>query len=375
MEQRDLSIGRALPIELLGIEAGCGAGRRRSEEFADRGGEPDRGVIGQNASRLGRADDIGDAIYRGDHHRGAAGHALQQDIGPAFMRRYEQQEVGRAVYFGKAILRHPAEQVYTLGDFALARQLFDAGALGPLADDREFDLRQVGECLDHQPMPLQRDQVAHREKGRPREAEGSPYRLTALGAEQRQIHSVAQNANPVGADAEFDQPAFQPARHRNQTIRVPRCPADPSTRHCVLCDDVEIAASGGDTDRAMEGASEQNGGDAVWIKIVGIDQIEIMAIADLSAQKRQDCGAKGERRRAHSDPGKYRAAWMLDMQAVTGLLARQSRKHGISSESRRAEREPRAGRDNPGADNAARNEFPQTRLDENPVLGLQQVWI
>jgi hypothetical protein len=66
---------------------------------------------------------------------------------------------------------------------------------------------------------------------------------------------------------------------------------------------------------------------------------------------------------------------MVDMQPVAGLLARHSRKRGVSSEPRRGEREPRAGRDNTGRDDAARNKFPQTRLDENPVLGLQQVWI
>ena len=60
------------------------------------------------------------------------------------MGRDEQQEVGRAVNLGKAILRHPAEQTHTVGDFALARQFFDTGAFGPLADDHEFDLRQAG---------------------------------------------------------------------------------------------------------------------------------------------------------------------------------------------------------------------------------------
>ena len=224
-------------------------------------------------------------------------------------------------------------------------------------------------------MPLQRDQVADRENARPREAEGTPCRLAVARVEQRQVHSVAQNANPVGADTELDQPALQPAGHRDQTIGVPRCPADPAARHRVLCDDIEIAASGGDNDRAIEGASEQNGRDAVRIKVVRIDQIEVAAVPDLPAQKRQDRGAKGERRCAHSDPGQYGIARMLDMQPVAGLLARDPGKHGISPEPSRREREPRTGRDNTGADGAARNEFPQTRLDENPVLGLQQVGI
>ena len=69
MEQRHLSVGRALPIELLGVETGCGARRRRGEELADRGNESVRGDIGQNASRVRRIDDIGDAIHRGDRDR------------------------------------------------------------------------------------------------------------------------------------------------------------------------------------------------------------------------------------------------------------------------------------------------------------------
>jgi hypothetical protein len=143
----------------------------------------------------------------------------------------------------------------------------------------------------------------------------------------------------------------------------------------VLCDDIEIAASGSDNDRAIEGASEQYGADAVRIKIMGIDQIEVVTVANLPAQKRQHRGAKGKRRCAHPDPGEYGIARMLDVQPVAGLLARHSRKHGISPEPSRREREPGAGRHNTGADAAARDEFPQARLDENPVLGLQQVWI
>jgi hypothetical protein len=100
-----------------------------------------------------------------------------------------------------------------------------------------------------------------------------------------------------------------------------------------------------------------------------------MASADLPAQKRQDCSPKRERRYAHSDPGKYWIARMLDIQSMVALLTRYSRKDAIPPEPSRREREPGAGRDDTGADSAARNEFPQTRLDKNPVLGLQQVGI
>ena len=143
----------------------------------------------------------------------------------------------------------------------------------------------------------------------------------------------------------------------------------------MLCDEVEIAASGGDDDRAIEGASEQNSRDAVRIKIMCIDQIEVTAVPVVPAQKRQHRGAKGERSDVRPDPGQYGIARMLDTQPVAALLARHSRKHRIPSEPSRLEWEPRTGCDNASANDAARNQFSQTSLDENPVLGLQQVWI
>jgi hypothetical protein len=289
--------------------------------------------------------------------------------------RDEQNEIGGAVDLGQAILRHPPEQAHTLGDAAVARQLFDAGAFGPLADDHEFDFRQAGECLDHQPLPLQRHQVADCKKAGPCKAEGTSCRLTVVGPEQRQIYTVAKNAHVVGADTELDQPLLQPAGDRDQTVGMLRRPTDPSARHRVLCDDIEIAASGGDDDGAIDRASEQNGSDAVRIKVVGIDQIEVVTVANLTAQKWQHRGAKGERRCAHPDPGKYRITRMLDVQPVPRLLTRDAGKYGIPPQPRGREREPRAGRHDTGADDAARNKIPQTRRDENPVLGLQQVWI
>ena len=156
---------------------------------------------------------------------------------------------------------------------------------------------------------------------------------------------------------------------------MPACPLNPPAREQMPRDYIEIATARGHDDGTIEGACEQNSSDAVRIKIVGIDQIEVAAVPDLPAQKRQYRGAKGERRYAHSDPGQYRIARMLDVQPVAGFLARKPGKHGIPPEPIRREWEPGGGRDNAGAEDAARNEFPQTRLDKNPVLGLQQVGI
>src|SRR6516225_7159982 len=104
-KQRNLPYCRALPVEPLRVGAGLGAGGQSSEEVAGCPREPVWGGLLEDAAGLGRPDDIGDAINVGNDHRGAAGHAFEQDIGPAFVGRDEQQQVGSAVDVRKALLQ------------------------------------------------------------------------------------------------------------------------------------------------------------------------------------------------------------------------------------------------------------------------------
>ena len=143
-KQRDLPFCRALPVEALGVSTGRSTGGQGSEKVAGGDGEPGRGLL-HDAPCLGRGDDIGDAINVGDDHRGAAGHAFEQNIGPAFVRRNEQQQVGSAIDVRKAILRQVAEQADTVGDLALAGELLDRSALRSFADDDKIDSREADE--------------------------------------------------------------------------------------------------------------------------------------------------------------------------------------------------------------------------------------
>ena len=106
-----------------------------------------------------------------------------------------------------------------------------------------------------------------------------------------------------------------------------------------------------------------------------VDQIEILAVADLPAQEWQDGGSKGERCPAHSDLGQQQITRMVDMQRVAGLLARDSGKDRIAAEPRGPEWKPRTGRHDPSADGGAFNQFSEARLDKNPVLGLRRARI
>jgi len=233
----------------------------------------------------------------------------------------EQKEVGRGVDLRKAVLRHAAQQTNTVGDPALVRQPLDGAAFGALADDHEFDARQLGQRLYHQVVALQRDEIAGGAEGRPRQAEGVPRRVAVAWVKQGEIHPIAQHPHPLGGDAELDQLLLQPARHGDQAVRVFCRPTDPPARNRTLCDDVEIAATGGDDDRAAESPSEQHGSDPIRIEVVRIDQIEVPAIADLPRRDGRTAAQRASGAHAHTDLGQQRIARMIDMHLVAGLSA------------------------------------------------------
>src|SRR6516164_9497562 len=293
-KQRDLPFYRAPPVEALRVGAGCGTGGQGSEEIAGCRSESVGGGFLHDAPCLGRGDDIGDAINVGDDHRGAAGHAFEQDIGPAFVRRDEQQQVGSAVDLRKAILWQMTDQAYTVGDAALAGERLDRGALGPFADDDKINPWEAHERFDHHAMTLQADEIANRQNCWPGQAERASRRVAIGRSEEREIDPVAQHAHAFLNDPKSHQPPFQPSRHRNQSVRPPCRPVNPPAWSGIFRDDVEIAAAGGDDDRATEGASEQHCGDAVRIEIMRVDQIEVPPPAELSAQNRQKSGKNGQ---------------------------------------------------------------------------------
>ena len=131
---------------------------------------------------------------------------------------------------------------------------------------------------------------------------------------------------------ESHQPPFQPSRHRDQTIRLPCRPANPPPRHGVFCNEIEIAAAGGDDNRAAEGASKQNCGDTIRIEVMRVDQIEVAPALELSAQNWQKSAENGQRCHTHADLWQLQIAWMIDMEPVSDLLARLPGKERVAAE-------------------------------------------
>jgi len=142
-------------------------------------------------------------------------------------------------------------------------------------------------------MTLQADEIANGQKSWPGQAERPSCHVAIGRSEEREIDPVAQHAHAFLDDAERHQPPFQPARYCDQSVRPPCRPANPSPRRGILRDDVEIAAAGGDDDRATEGPSEQHCGHTVRIEIMRIDQMEVAPLVKVSAQNWQKSGEDG----------------------------------------------------------------------------------
>lgn len=61
---------------------------------------------------------------------------------------------------------------------------------------------------------------------------------------------------------------------------------------------------------------------------------------------------------------------MIDTQPTTGLLSRDPGKNRVTAEPPGPERKPRTRGQDAGGNCTALDEFDQTRLDEDPMLGL-----
>ena len=213
------------------------------EKVADCGGNQARRRLRQDDPRLGCGNDILDAVDIRDNDGGAAGDAFQQHVGPALRARYQQQQIGRGVNFRKAVLRHAAEEANVVGEPKRLGQRRDRGALRPLAHYDQIALRQSGQCLDHQPMALQADQIANREKGWPGKAERNSRRLAVGRPKKREIHPVAEHTHAFLGDPETHQPSLQTTRYRDQPVGMPDGPADPSPWDGEFRNDIESFVS------------------------------------------------------------------------------------------------------------------------------------
>ena len=300
-KQCDLPIRRALPVELLGIGPGRGPVWRSRENFANRCRKALRRCRRDDPPGLRRADDIGDARQLRDDNRGATGHALEQDVGPALTRRGQQQYIGRAVDLRQPVLRQPPKEMDTLGDSPRPRHGLDRRALRAVADDDQIYVRQQSGGFDHQPVALQHHEVADREYRRPGKAERPPRRSTVAGLKQHEIDPVAQNSDSLGGNPKVNQAIAQPARYGDQTIRLGGRPGDPAPRHAIAGDQIEITAPCSHDNRPANRPPQHYRRNTIRVEIVRVDQREVAPCGDLPAQFRQHCREQGGGSRAHAD--------------------------------------------------------------------------
>ncbi len=219
------------------------------------------------------------------------------------MGRDQQQQIRGAVDLRKLVLRQSAEQPDAARRPRVPAPTLRSPRARPVADDDQIRFRQQRQRFDHQRCRFSATRLPTASKvGRVkpsarRAAARSPGRNSARSTPLR--NTLMRSAGVPSAV----KPIAQPGRHRDQPSRLRRRPADPTPRHLVVGDQIEIAAARGDDDRPAQRMPEHHRRDPVRVEIMRVDQIEIPARGDLPAQTRQHGGEQGERRGAHADLG------------------------------------------------------------------------
>jgi hypothetical protein len=171
-------------------------------------------------------------------------------------------------------------------------------------------------------------------------------------------------------DAEGDHFVAQRIADRDDGVGPVRGPQDHLARQPVLRQQRDVRAARADHQRLVEVARQHGGGDAVRIKIVGVDQVEVEAFVDQAADRRLGGLRQQQGGDVHADLRQHRITRMADRDPVAHFVARGARHLRIAAEARVGRREPGHRRHHARLDPAAGHQVAQAGLDEDPVSRL-----
>lgn len=144
---------------------------------------------------------------------------------------------------------------------------------------------------------------------------------------------------------------------------------DHSARPVVLGDQVDVRSACRDHHRLVERLADHGGGDAIRVEIVGVDEVEIVAVGDQSARSLEAGARQAGRGAVHADLGQQQVARVFDADAVALFVDRYGGVLGILAEARVLEGKPGHGSNYTGFNFTTRQQMTQASLDENAVAG------
>ena len=216
-------------------------------------------------------------------------------------------------------------------------------------------------------MALALDQMTDREQGR-------GGRGAAIGrAEQVEIDAVAQDRYRLGRFAERDDCVLERLADRDDPGDTTQRPLDKAARYAPLRDQVDVGAARRDHDGFAEISPEPGSGDTVRIKVVRVDQVEIVALLADAPQRAQGAGGQQRRRQVHPDPRDHEVARVVHGQSVPLLDARDAGVGAPVAEAGRAAGKVRRRRHHDALHRAGRDQMAQPAFDKNSVLRLRPI--
>ena len=286
-------------------------------------------VEGHDGAEIAATHHLGVAADVSRHHRQAAGHGFEKNIGPAFIARGEHEDVGRRQIAAELVAGDGAGEAHGIGHAQLDGQALQS--LGPIALQarpangqvvqlREF-LAQRRQALQHAMKALALDQAADGDQHFRVLAQAQPRAAICLwqGREARDVDAIANDTGARRLGTQLDGDLAQRLRHREDAPRTAQCSHEQGPQHAVSCMTL-LGAAQRDGHRHVQPAPEPARSVAIGVGKVRVDDVEPARAAQGHAA-RQGRQRHGQAIEPAKQQGQRKKARVPDLEAALRLVA------------------------------------------------------
>ncbi len=152
------------------------------------------------------------------------------------------------------------------------------GQFGAISRDQQADIRQHGQRFDDQIVAFSRDEVADGKQGKDLQTQRLALGRAVYRTKPLQIDAIAQGGDALPIDTKVHHAFAQRLAHRDHGCCALAGPADELARYGMRGDQVDVGSASSDRHRFAEFLRQQDGCNAIRIKIMSVDGIEIMPL-------------------------------------------------------------------------------------------------
>ncbi len=192
-------------------------------------------------------------------------------------------------------------------------------------------------------------------------------RIPLFRLKESEVDTIAQDRDFARVDAQCHQLVLERTGNGDYGCAPMRRTKDHSSRQSVARDQIDVRPSPRDDDGLPQSPPQPDGGDAIGIEVVSVNEVEVISRPDDPARG-SDCRERERERRAcHPKSREPQKPWMRDLDPVPYLMLRHSRIHRVSTKQPPTRRKPRHGRNHARFHFSACQQLAQPRLDEDAM--------